>query len=106
MASRAATVEALLAGAIHVGLLETTDARLATAPLLLLEDDRSLQPHENVVPIVRTEVLDQWGDPLRTALDQVSTRLTTKDLIELNHAVSLDGRTPAEAALRWWDDAG
>ena len=62
MASRAATVEALLAGAIHVGLLETTDARLATAPLLLLEDDRSLQPHENVVPIARTEVSTSGGN--------------------------------------------
>ena len=46
------------------------------------------------------------GEPLRTALDRVSARLTTKDLIELNHAVSLDGRTPAEAARRWWGDAG
>ena len=103
MPSRAATVEALTAGDIDVGLLETTDARLSTAPLMLLVDDRALQPHENVVPLVRTEVLDRWGDRLRTALDEVSARLVTADLVLLNAAVELDGLTPAEAAARWWD---
>ena len=32
MPSRGATVEALMSGQIDVGLLETTDARLAVAP--------------------------------------------------------------------------
>ena len=70
---------------------------------MLLVDDRALQPHENVVPLVRTEVLDRWGDRLRDALDEVSARLVTADLVLLNAAVELDGLTPAEAAARWWD---
>ena len=57
MPSRGATVEALVSGEIDVGLLETTDARLSVAPVMLLVDDRALQPHENVVPLVRTDVL-------------------------------------------------
>jgi osmoprotectant transport system substrate-binding protein len=103
MPSRGATVEALVAGDIDVGLLETTDARLAVSPVMLLVDDRGLQPHENVVPLVRTEVRDRWGDRLRTALDEASARLVTADLVRLNAAVELDGLTPAEAAARWWD---
>ena len=103
MPTRAATMEALLSGQIHVGMLETTDARLAVAPVVLLTDDRGLQPRENVVPMVRAEVLDRWGDRLRDALDGTSAQLTTEDLVELNSAVELDGRTPAEAAARWWD---
>jgi osmoprotectant transport system substrate-binding protein len=103
MPSRAATIEALLAGQIQVGMLETTDARLAIAPVVLLADDRGLQPRENVVPMVRAEVLDRWGEPLREALEETSTRLTTADLVELNRAVELQGRTPAEAARAWWD---
>ncbi|NEK59711.1 ABC transporter substrate-binding protein [Geodermatophilus sabuli] len=102
MPSRAATVEALRSGEIDVGLLETTDPRLGDARLILLQDDRALQPHENVVPVVRTRVLDQAGSELRTALDAVSARLTTADLVRLNRAVALDGRTPAEAAALWW----
>jgi len=103
MPSRAATVEALVAGDIDVGLLETTDARLAVAPIQLLLDDRELQPPENVVPLVRADAVDRWGERLRTALDEVSERLTTNDLVQLNRRVELDGLTPQEAAAFWWD---
>jgi osmoprotectant transport system substrate-binding protein len=84
-------------------MLETTDARLTDASLFLLRDDRSLQPRENVVPLVRTEVAEDGGERLRTALDTVSAQLTTIDLIGLNRSVAVDGRTPEEAAARWWD---
>jgi osmoprotectant transport system substrate-binding protein len=102
MPSRGATVEALVSGEIDVGLLETTDARLSVAPVMLLVDDRALQPHENVVPLVRAEVIDRW-DGLAGALDEVSARLVTADLVTLNALVELDGLTPAQAAARWWD---
>jgi osmoprotectant transport system substrate-binding protein len=102
MPSRVATVEALVTGQIDVGLLETTDAHLATDPVVLLRDDRGLQPPENVVPLVRTATLERWGDELQAALDEVSARITTNDLVQLNRAVELDGLTPAEAAARWW----
>ncbi len=102
MTSRAATVEALVAGQIDVGLLETTDARLGIAPVTLLVDDRGLQPRENVVPLVREEVVDRWGPELTDALDEASARLTTAGLVRLNRAVELDGATPAEAAAQWW----
>jgi osmoprotectant transport system substrate-binding protein len=103
MPSRAATVEALLAGDIDVGLLETTDARLAVAPIQLLLDDRGLQPPENVVPLVRADAIHRWGEELRTALDEVSARLTTNDLVQLNRRVEIEGLTPEQAAAGWWE---
>jgi osmoprotectant transport system substrate-binding protein len=103
MPTRAATVEALLSGQIHIGLIETTDARLAVAPIVLLADDGRLQPRENVVPLVRSAVADRWGEQLTDALDDVSERLTTADLTELNRSVELEGLTAEDAADRWWD---
>lgn len=103
MPTRAATVEALLSGQIHVGLIETTDARLDVAPIVLLDDDRKLQPQENVLPLVRAAVADREGERLTDALDGLSERLTTADLTELNRWVELDGLTAEEAAARWWD---
>ncbi|MBN1094153.1 ABC transporter substrate-binding protein [Blastococcus sp. TML/M2B] len=103
MPTRGATLEALLSGQVQVGMLETTDARLAVAPVTLLADDRALQPRENVVPMVRADVARRWGEPLRAALEETSARLTTDQLVELNRAVELDGASPAEAAAAWWD---
>jgi osmoprotectant transport system substrate-binding protein len=105
MPSRAATADALRAGQIDVGMLETTNPRLAISGLILLDDDRGLQPHENVVPLVRTDAIERWGDKLRTAFDEVSARLTTEDLVQLNRAVEVEGISPAEAAARWWSAA-
>ena len=102
MPSRSATVEALLSGQIDVGMLETTDARLSLESVLLLQDDRALQPNENVVPLVRSAAITRWGTGLRTALNAVSARLTTADLVRLNKTVEVDGHTPAEAAAQWW----
>ena len=102
MPTRAATVEALLSGDIQVGLLETTDARLAVAPVMLLVDDRALQPRENVVPMVRKAVADRHDSDLVDALNETSALLTTGDLVQLNRAVELEGLTPREAARRWW----
>jgi osmoprotectant transport system substrate-binding protein len=102
MPTRAATVEALQSGDIQVGLLETTDARLAIAPVMLLVDDLGLQPRENVVPMVRAAVADRYGTRLVEALNQTSALLTTGDLVQLNRAVEVDGLTPEEAAKRWW----
>jgi osmoprotectant transport system substrate-binding protein len=102
MPSRSATVEGLMAHDIDVGLLETTDARLARSPVVLLPDDRSLQPHDNVVPLVRTPVLERWGDRLRVALEDVSARLTTAQVVRLNQSVEIEGLTPVAAARRWW----
>jgi osmoprotectant transport system substrate-binding protein len=102
MSSRAATVAALVAGQLDVGLLETTDARLGTASVTLLADDRGLQPHENVVPLVRSVLARRWGERVATALNKVSARLTTAELVRLNRMVEIDGLTPARAAARWW----
>jgi osmoprotectant transport system substrate-binding protein len=102
MPTRGATVEALLSGDIQVGLLETTEARLAVAPIMLLVDDRGLQPRENVVPMVRAQVADRYEGRLVDALNETSALLTTGDLMQLNRAVELDGLTPEEAADRWW----
>ena len=102
MPTRAATVEALLSGDIQVGLLESTDARLAVAPVMLLVDDRALQPRENVVPLVRASVADRHDSDLVDALNETSALLTTGDLVQLNRAVELEGLTPREAAKRWW----
>jgi len=64
MPSRRVTADALETGEIDVGMIETTDASQIGQDLVQLEDDRGLQPAENVVPVVRRQVVDRYGPEL------------------------------------------
>jgi osmoprotectant transport system substrate-binding protein len=99
------TLEALLSGAIDVGLLFTTDGTIERRGLVLLVDDRDLQPAENVVPLTRTDVLRTFGPTFSQALDAVSAALDTQTLRGLNAAVEAGG-SPAEIARTWLDAHG
>lgn len=91
--------QALLDGVIDVGVLFTTDGYLAGADLTVLADDRSLQPAENVLPLVRRDALARESGI--TILDAVSAALTTDTLRFLNWRVTVAGGTPAAEARGW-----
>ena len=96
-----ATLNALLVGEIDVALLFSTNPNIVEHDLVLLEDDRKLQPPENVVPIIRSEVIARYGSGLTNAIEEVTRRLSTSDLRILNRAVELEGRSPAGVATQW-----
>jgi osmoprotectant transport system substrate-binding protein len=95
------TISALREQNVDVGVLFSTDPHLVGPELVELEDDRGLQPSENVVPAVRASVLERWGDEVRRPLNAVSAALTTEELRELNAQVVLGGDTPRQAARGW-----
>ncbi len=94
------TVAALEGGEIDVAMLFTSDGNLGRADFVLLEDDRGLQPPENVVPVVRTDVVERHPE-LAGIVDQATARLEAEDLVALNRRVDLDRLSPAEAATEW-----
>jgi osmoprotectant transport system substrate-binding protein len=99
--SRGTTATALESGEIDVGLLETTSGQLDDRRLTLLVDDRSLQPRENLIPVVRVELVRKYGTRLTAPLDAVSTALTTADLVRLNHIAAVNPVEPAEAVAAY-----
>lgn len=100
------TAQALLTGEIDIGLLDTTNPALADSRLLLLRDDRHLQPPENVVPVVNLAALRRAGPRLAEVLDAVSAQLNTPDLVAMNHAVDVGGRDPLAIATAWLKTKG
>ena len=58
------TLQALEAGDIGVALLFSTDPAITADHLVVLADDRGLQPAENVVPLVRRDVVARYGPRL------------------------------------------
>jgi osmoprotectant transport system substrate-binding protein len=78
------THQALRSGGVDVALLFRTDPELAD--YVELTDDLRLQPAENVTPLVRTEVIERWGEEVIAALGAVSRELDTQALRQLNSA--------------------
>jgi osmoprotectant transport system substrate-binding protein len=101
MPSRTVTADALENGEIHVGMIETTDGNLAERDLVQLQDDRQLQPAENIVPVVRNEIVNAYGPALVRLLDAITAQLTTGDLIGMNQRVQLEGAEPTAVAADW-----
>jgi len=105
MPSRQVTADVLESGEIDVGMIETTDASLMShRDLVQLEDDRGLQPAENVVPVMRRQVVDTYGPALVRLLDAVSAQLTTAELRGLNRQVVVDDQPPSGVAAGWLRD--
>lgn len=94
------TADALLSGEIDVGLMFSTSAELNTPRLFVLEDDRGLQPPENVVPIVRADALERWQLTGSDPLAELAGRLTTEDLRVMNERVGDD--EPIESVAHSW----
>ena len=100
MASRALTAEALRDREIDIGMIETTNAHLGE-DLVVLADDRRLQPAENVVPVVAGRIVAAYGEQIVALLNSVSARLTTGDLAALNRRVEVGGDDVTDVAREW-----
>ena len=95
------TVAALQGGEIDVGILFTTSPAIPVRRLIVLEDNRNLQPSENIVPVVRKDVADTHGREFTQLVNSITQRLSTDTLRRLNQRVELGGEAPGAVAQRW-----
>jgi osmoprotectant transport system substrate-binding protein len=100
------TVNALTGGEIDVGLLFSTDPAIGIRDLVVLIDDRDLQPPENVVPVVREETVDAYGDEFTDVVNSITSHMSTSDLQLLNAGVDVGGADPRDVAEDWLAEQG
>jgi osmoprotectant transport system substrate-binding protein len=91
------TYQAVLDGEAELGLTSTTDGTLESQGLVLLEDDRNIQPAQNLVPAVSSEFLDE-NPEIADVLEPLMAALTTEKLTELNGRVTVERETPEDVA--------
>jgi osmoprotectant transport system substrate-binding protein len=80
-------------------------APVAGQQLVVLQDDKHLQNADNVVPLVYAP-LAASQPALLPALNAVSAKLTTDDLITMNAAVDVDRKAATDVAKAWVDKSG
>ena len=97
------TTSALNKGDIDVGRVFTTQGAIAEFGWVVLEEDKPLQPAQNIVPIGRKEAMT---DQVRQALDAISAKITTDELTKLNKLVDVDKQDPEKVANDWLTQQG
>ena len=95
------TRQALEAGYIDVALLFTTDPDIPARHLVVLADDRGLQPAENITPLLRRDVIARYGPNLVAVLNRVSALLDTGTLRALDARIELERQNPRLVAGSW-----
>ncbi|MGN8049227.1 glycine betaine ABC transporter substrate-binding protein [Curtobacterium sp. 22159] len=87
-------------GKCNFGEVFTTDGRIKSLGLTVLEDDRGFFPAYNVAPVLDSATLREYPQ-LARVYDQISPKLTDEVLQELNRQVDVEGREPADVAFDW-----
>jgi osmoprotectant transport system substrate-binding protein len=87
-------------GTCNFGEVFTTDGRIKSLGLQVLEDDEGFFPAYNVAPVLDSATLKRYPQ-LEGIYDQISPKLTDPVLQELNRQVDVEGREPVDAAYDW-----
>ncbi len=97
--------DAVANGEVDLGETGTTDASLADLGLVLLEDDKGIQPAQNLTPAVNADFLADNPD-LEDLFNELSAALTTEDLADMNLKVDLERQKPEDVAAEFLEAKG
>ena len=99
------TVAALTNGDVEVGLLFSSDPSIQANDFVELDDDKDLQVADNLIPVIRTEVLEA-SPGIEELINELSAALTQEELLALNTRVAVDEDAPGDVAAEWLADQG
>jgi osmoprotectant transport system substrate-binding protein len=99
------TYDSVKKGESQLGETSTTDGTLKSQGLVLLADDKHIQPAENLVPMVSTSFLQAHPD-VAAPLNELMAKLTTAKLTELNAMVAVNRAKPSDVASQFLTQEG
>lgn len=92
-------------GSCNFGEVFTTDGRIESLDLTILEDDKGYFPAYNVAPVLSTATLEKHPE-LADVFDQISPAITDDALRALNLRVDEGGELPADVAFDFMVEQG
>ncbi|WP_079177816.1 glycine betaine ABC transporter substrate-binding protein [Streptomyces mangrovisoli] len=92
-------------GSCTYGEVFTTDGRIKSMNLVVMDDDKHFFPNYNAAPVINSKALKKW--PAITALlDPITAKLDNTVAQTLNAKVDVDGEDPHQVALKWMKEQG
>jgi len=88
---------------VQAANIYTTDPAIVADKLVVLEDPKNLFSSQNVTPLVHKSAVN---DTAKAALNGVSAKLTTTDLLDMMKKLVNDKEDASEVAKEWLSSAG
>ena len=92
--------------AIDVAQVCTTQPEIASMNLVLLADDKHLQPAQNMVPIATKALADAAGADFAATLNAITAKLTTEALTQMGASINLNHDEIKDVAHKFLQDNG
>jgi osmoprotectant transport system substrate-binding protein len=97
------TQAALTKNTVQAADIFTTDPTIVKEKFVVLQDPKNLFGFANVTPLVYKSGLSQKGV---AALNEVSAKLDTKSLLDMDSQVQLESKDPLDVAKAWLKSVG
>lgn len=98
--------EALANNEVDAVIWNTTAPQITAQGFKVLDDDQGLFPAQNIAPIILTELLEAYGDQLAADINELSSMITTDDLLAWNTETDIEFRESDEVATEWLESKG
>lgn len=98
-------IDSVKNGESQLAEVATTQSNVTAEGLVILEDDKQVQPAQNLIPAMNSDFLQDNPDAA-DALNKLADTLTTDDLTELNTRVDLEREDAADVAKQYLEDKG
>lgn len=92
-------------GSCTYGEVFTTDGRIRSMNLEVMQDDGKFFPNYNAAPEINTKALKKWP-AIADVLDPITRKLDNTVAQELNAKVDVAGEDPHQVALDWLKEEG
>ncbi|MBS8081578.1 ABC transporter permease/substrate-binding protein [Streptococcus suis] len=92
--------EAIKSGNVQIIEAYSTDSKVVTYNLKILEDDKRLFPPYQAAPLLSKETLEKYPE-LDQVLGALAGKISTEEMTQMNYAVDVEGKSAEQVAREY-----
>ncbi|MCL4881234.1 ABC transporter permease/substrate-binding protein [Streptococcus suis] len=97
--------EAIKSGNVQIIEAYSTDSKVVTYKLKILEDDKQLFPPYQAAPLLSKETLEKYPE-LEQVLGVLAGKISTEEMTRMNYAVDVEGKSAEQVAREYLEQEG
>lgn len=97
--------EAIKSGNVQIIEAYSTDSKVVTYKLKILEDDKQLFPPYQAAPLLSKETLEKYPE-LEQVLGVLAGNISAEEMTQMNYAVDVEGKSAEQVAREYLEQEG